>query len=118
MSLLTESRKFSEAAKDASVRKRRRGAPTDESRAVRAEQLASLGELSAARRALEGAVLAPGTLATLAELTNPVRRPPRPRDPVPPEILGLEPEESVRLKINLRRTSEVHDEVQLRGRPA
>ena len=59
--------------------------------------MASLGELSAARRALEGAVFAPGTLATLAELTNPVRRPPRPRDPVPPEILGLEPEESVRL---------------------
>ena len=97
LSLLTESRKVSEAATDASVRKRRRGAPIDESRAVRAEQLASLGELSAARRALEGAVLAPGTLATLAELTNPVRRPPRPRDPLPPEILGLEPEESVRL---------------------
>ena len=31
------------------------------------------------------------------KLTNPVRRPPRPRDPLPPEILGLEPEESVRL---------------------
>ena len=111
---LTKSRKLSEAAEDASVRKRRRGAPTDEARAVRAEQLASLGELSAPRRALEGAVLAPGTLATLAELTNPVRRPPRPRDPVPPETLGLEPEESVRL-----------DEDQLakniriaRGRPA
>ena len=42
-------------------------------RAVHAEQLASLGELFAARRALEGAVVAPGTLATLAELTNPVR---------------------------------------------
>ena len=56
---------------------------------MRAEQLASLGELSAARRAFEGAVVAPGTLATLAELTNPVRRPPRPRDPVPPENFGV-----------------------------
>ena len=53
---------------------------------VHAEQLASLGELSAARRALEGAVMAPDTLGTLAELTNPVRRPPRPRDPVPVEM--------------------------------
>ena len=76
LSLLTESRKDSEAATDASVRKRRRGAPTDESRAVRAKQLVSLDEFSAARRALEGSVLAPGTLATLAKLTNPVRRPP------------------------------------------
>ena len=75
LSLLAESSKLCETAKDASVRKRRRGAPTDE-----------------ARRALEGAVVAPGTFATLTELTNPVRRPPRPRDPVPPEILGLEPE--------------------------
>ena len=68
---------------------------------MRAEQLASLGELSAARRAFESAVVAPGTLATLAELTNPVRRPPRPRDPVPAEILGFEPEELVQLDEDL-----------------
>ena len=73
MSLLAESSKLSKTAKDASVRKRRRGATTDEARAVRAEQLASFGELSAARRALEGAAVAPGTLAALAELTNPGR---------------------------------------------
>ena len=92
---------MAEVAKEASVRKRRRGSSSDEAKAVRAEQLASLGELSAARRALEGAVLAPGTLATLAELTNPVRRPPRPRDPVPVEILEMEPDEDVQLDDNL-----------------
>ena len=53
--LLPESSKLSEAAKDASVRKRGRGAPSDEARAVRAEQLISLGELSVARRAFESA---------------------------------------------------------------
>ena len=95
LSLLAESSKLAEVAKEASVRKRRRGSPSDEAKAVRAEQLASLGELSAARRALEGAVLAPGTL------TNPVRRPPRPRDFVPLEILEMEPDEDVQLDDNL-----------------
>ena len=57
LSLLAESSKLSEVAKDASVRKRGRGAPSDEARVVRAEQeqLASLGELSVARRAFESA---------------------------------------------------------------
>ena len=50
--------------------------------ALRAEHLASLSELSAARRDLEGAEVPPGTLATLAELTNPDRRPARPRESV------------------------------------
>ena len=101
MSLLAESNKLAEVAKEASVRKRRRGSPSDEAKAVRAEQLASLGELSAARRALEGAMMAPGTLATWAELTNPVRRPPWPRDPVLVEILEMEPVEDVQLDDNL-----------------
>ena len=39
----------------------------------RAVSFAQMGELSAARQALEGAQLAPGTLATLAALTNPDR---------------------------------------------
>ena len=63
--------------------RRRRRNPSDDTKALRAERLASLGELSAARRALEGAEIAPGTLATLAELTNPDRRPARPREVVP-----------------------------------
>ena len=98
LSLLTESRKFS--PKPLKMHRSGKGGEerplTSLERCVQSSWL-SLGELSAARRALEGTVLAPGTLATLAELTNPVRRPPRPRDPLPPEILGLEPEESVRL---------------------
>ena len=44
----------------------------------RAKTSVQLGELSAARVALEGAEVAPGTLATLRELTNPERRPPLP----------------------------------------
>ena len=72
-----------------------RGSPSNEARAVRAEQLASLGELSAARRALEGAEMAPGTLATLAELTNPVAHHGQ------MDILEMEPVEVVQLDDNL-----------------
>ena len=43
-----------------------------------------LGEFSGGRQALEGADLAPGSDATLRALTNPARRPNRPREPVPP----------------------------------
>ena len=55
----------------------RRGAPTDEARAVLFSWLHS-----AARHALEGACL-----PTLAELTNLVRRPPR--DPIPTRDVGI-----------------------------
>ena len=57
-----------------------------ERRAERAQQLANLGELSSARLALEGSALAPGNLATLRSLTNPARRPARPREPVPQSV--------------------------------
>ena len=73
------------------------GSPSDEAKAVRAEQLASLGELSAARRALERAVMAPGTLAALAELTNQSIA----HHAVPVEILEMEPIEVVQLDDNL-----------------
>ena len=53
-----------------------------ESRAGRAEALVHMGEFSAARQALEGAALAPGTDATLAMLQNPLRRLPSLRDPI------------------------------------
>ena len=45
-------------------------------RVDRAHNLVQLGELSAARQALEGANVAPGNLATLRALTNRDRRPP------------------------------------------
>ena len=57
----------------------------------------SIGELSAARQALEGASVAPGTLRTLQELTNPEKRPAWPRSPIPPDIDGFEPEEQLDL---------------------
>ena len=55
-------------------------------RAARALSRVQLGELSAARQALEGAAVAPGTLATLAALTNPEKRPPVPRQPISPQL--------------------------------
>ena len=46
-----------------------------------------LGELSSARQALEGAALVPGTNATLSVLTDESKRPARPREPLPREVL-------------------------------
>ena len=54
-----------------STRRRRRPTTSTAMRTERAKTLVQLGELSAARVALEGAEVAPGTLATLRELTNP-----------------------------------------------
>ena len=45
-----------------------------------------MGELSASRHALEGAALAPGTDATRRALSDPVRRPPVPREPLPDDL--------------------------------
>ena len=53
----------------------------------RAQALAQLGELSSAKQALEGSCVAPGNLATLRFLTNPSRRPVRPRDPLPDSVV-------------------------------
>ena len=55
------------------------------------------GELSAARQALEGAAVAPGTLATLAELTNPERCPRLPRQPINEDIMRMVPGEQFQL---------------------
>ena len=70
-----------------------------QSRVQRAEALVQMGELSAGRQALEGADVAPGNSATLAQLTNPVRRLPIPRDhlsgsatAVPAQPFELDPE--------------------------
>ena len=46
-----------------------------------------MGELSGGRAALEAAELAPGANATLQQLQNPVRRPPRAREPIPEQLL-------------------------------
>ena len=70
-------------------RRRRRRRPGDdlESRAARAEMLVHLGELSSTRQALEGAAVAPGCNLTLTMLSDPAKRPPVLRDPVPDEVL-------------------------------
>ena len=60
-------------------------------RASKAPSLVKLGELSAARVSLEGAEVAPGTLTTLRELTNPERRPPIPRQELSQEIARSDP---------------------------
>ena len=72
---------------------RRRVHDNLESRAARAEALVHMGELSAARQALEGAAVAPGNRETLNALQNPVRHPPVLRDPIPQDILHVAPTE-------------------------
>ena len=52
-----------------------------------------LGELSAAGRALTAEPLAPASDATLAELRDPMRRPPEPYSPLPSEVTNYQPEE-------------------------
>ena len=53
--------------------------------------MVQLGELFAGRQALEAAEIAPGTLPTLQALRDPSRRPPRPREDIPQELLEFEP---------------------------
>ena len=72
--LLDQSQASDQQAHQISARKRRRVVNSVPLRAERAKSLVKLGELSAARVALEGAEVVPGTLATLRELTNPERR--------------------------------------------
>ena len=72
-------------------RGRRRTVNDVENRVLRAELLVQVGELSAARQALEGAAVAPGNQATLDLLTDATRRPPHLRTPLSPEVLGHTP---------------------------
>ena len=89
--LLERSLSNDEQAHHVSSRRRRHQTDSVEKRAERARNLVHLGELSAARIALEGAQVAPGTLATLRELTNPERRPPRPRQQLSEEVIQSTP---------------------------
>ena len=84
--LLCQSRVCAEQAAVASRRRRRRSSDDVERRAERAHVLVQLGELSAGRQALEGASLAPGTDATYQALTNPLKRPPVPREPLSDDL--------------------------------
>ena len=62
-----------------------------EKRVEWAEALISMGEISAARHALEGSPVAPGNEDTLNALRDEDRRPPVPRDPILEEIVRTVP---------------------------
>ena len=68
MQLLSASRDCGEKALSASIRRRRTQQDSRERRAERAQTMVMMGEVSAGRRVLEGAPLAPGTEATLKKL--------------------------------------------------
>ena len=89
--LLEESQTSEAHAHQASSRRRRNQVDSLDKRASKALSLVQLGELSAVRVSLEGAEVAPGTLTTLRELTNPERRPPMPRQELSQEIAHSEP---------------------------
>ena len=91
MPLLRASEQVAEAGAQASARRARRPEAIVEKRAARAPHLVQMGESSSDRQALEGAELAPGTLATLAALSDPERRPPEPRDLMPRESIHHRP---------------------------
>ena len=78
---------------DTSTSRRRRRSPDSiVHRVARAKTLTHLGELSAARNALEGAPCAPGDNITLRALQDESHRPKHPRFPVPREVLEHRPE--------------------------
>ena len=56
-----------------------------------------VGELSSARQALEGAPVAPGNRNTLTLLQDARRRPPEPREPLPPGLLRFNPDTEFQL---------------------
>ena len=91
--LLRESVSCADVAHNSAVRRRRRGSDDEAVRVTRALSLVQMGELSAARPALEVASLAPGNLATLGMLTDPTRRPPVARRALSPEVLNAQPAE-------------------------
>ena len=96
--LLSDSTVCAEKAHTQSVRRRRHQHHDDDAkRASRALSLVQVGELSAARQALEGASMAPGTIATLRELTHPDRRPPVPREEMSRVVAEAQPAERFQL---------------------
>ena len=82
-SCLIQSEGCDEAAPQRFQRRPRTHVDTPERRADRAQSLIMMGEVSSARHALEGALLAPGTERTWEQLRDPVRRPTTPHAPLP-----------------------------------
>ena len=100
IALLNDSANCAAQAKVASVRARRRDRSDEATRAARAPSLVQVGELSAARQALEGAALAPGNVTTLRALKDPAKRPPFPREELSVEVVRVEPEEPFQLDVD------------------
>ena len=94
------------------LRSRRHDTDNLESRAARAEALVHMGELSAARQALGGAAVAPGTRDTLNALQDPERRPPV---LLPPDILHAGPVEQFSLDFDVSGVPGVALQVDLQG---
>ena len=114
--LLLESNSIAEAGTQAAVRKRRQHVQDDISqRAARAERLALLGEMSGGRQALEGATIAPGNLSTLRALTNPVRRPAAPREPLHEDLTRYVPEHEFQLDLDVFLANNVRSAKRERG---
>ena len=99
LELLCASAEASKSAADIRARRSRTRMDPMDQRVQRAEALLSMGEISAARHALEGSPVAPGSEETCNALTDASRRPPEPRDTIPEDILQIEP---VRIRVGQR----------------
>ena len=91
MAMFSRGQSCDERAAVTRRRSQRRADNDDVKRAARAEMFVHMGELSSARQALVGEAVAPGNQATYNQLTDDTRRPARPRDPLPDEILNFQP---------------------------
>ena len=90
--LLADSMRIADEASNAMHRRRRRtNADDSDRRAARVHAWVQLGELSAVRVALEAAELALGPNTTYRALTDPRRRPLRPREPISDHFLNMNP---------------------------
>ena len=86
-----------DALKVSSRRRRTQQGDSVEKRADRASDLIQMGELSAARHALEGDLIAPGNRQTLNALQDPESRPPVPREALPASIINHFPQTEIDL---------------------
>ena len=107
------SRICDEQAAQSRRRVRRRAQDDLELRAIRAERLVQVGDLSSATPGSGRSSTCPGNQATMRQLTDATRRPPQPREPLPPEVLNHVPPTA--LNLNEGRSTEISDR-QRKGR--
>ena len=107
MGPIVSSKEAAVAASNPKARRTRRYPDSLERVAERARAMASLGELSSARLALEGEAIARGDEATLAALRDRRRRPPEPREPILEEVISSQPHSSRSTRIGFCTMCEV-----------